>query len=285
MPLARNVLLAALLAVAEPVAAQPATRSVDVVGTEIRVTLADGRTLGSEQLVGAILTIAGRDGRLAPVRIDSVERDPDDAEILLHEFSVQDPATGGWNNFCQPDPKGLRKAFPMRGALGDNAEYDAEAPGFSISCTSGAQAKCVRWGYRPWKPDPAGVRMIDLYRSCMRMTRADYCGNDRPYTRDGMRIDMYDNFGIQQPDPVTELTFEAAWGPQGAICLHHVRVPENGSLDDVVRACPRLAAMPQPCDETAPGALLFNKSLAQPASQTAQSLSDRPAARAATRSP
>ena len=56
------------------------------------------------------------------------------------------------------------------------------------------------------------------------------------------------------------MRFEAAWGPQGAICIRHTRIPENGSVEDVVRACPRLASMPAPCDETTPGALLFNRS-------------------------
>ena len=259
-PLLAAAMLAVLLAssAARPQGSEVA--SVEVVGTEIRVTSADGSVLGSEALVGAVLTMVGRGRRPTAVRIDAVERDPADPEILLHSFSVRDEASGEWRNLCGPDPSGVAKALPMRGALDANAEYQLEAPGFSMSCTSGVQAKCVRWGYKPWWPDPPGVRMIDLFRSCMRMARADYCGDSRPHTVDGTRIDLYDVAGIQRPEPVSTQSFEAAWAPHGAVCLARTRLPEKGSVEDVIRACPRLASMPQPCDETAPGALLFNKS-------------------------
>ena len=59
------------------------------------------------------------------------------------------------------------------------------------------------------------------------------------------------------------MTFEAAWGPQGAVCVARTRIPEVATLDDVLAACPRLRAAPTGanCTEaSATGALLFNKS-------------------------
>src|SRR5262249_28455994 len=97
-----------------------------------------------------------------------------------------------------------------------------------------------------------------------RMVRADYCGDGAGTTRDGMSIDLYDVFGIQAPDNDAAQDFEAGWGPDGAVCVRHVRVKENTSLDALARSCPRLAArLGADCtEETArgAGALLFNRS-------------------------
>src|SRR5689334_2460316 len=89
------------LALASPVlAAEPTIRSVEVVGTEFLVTRSDSSVLRSADLVGAVLTIAGPDGRPIAVRIDDVERDPKDPEVVLHGFSVRNDATGEWANMC-----------------------------------------------------------------------------------------------------------------------------------------------------------------------------------------
>jgi hypothetical protein len=56
------------------------------------------------------------------------------------------------------------------------------------------------------------------------------------------------------------MTFEAAWGPEGAVCVRHTRLPDV--LDSVALAaqCPRLAhSIGEICDKGAP-ALLFNRS-------------------------
>ena len=158
----------------------------------------------------------------------------------------------------------MRKGFPMRGTLNAGGEYHPEAPGFSLTCTSGVQAKCVRWGYKPWKEAPAGYRMLVLYRTCMRLARADYCGDGHGYTRNGMAIDLYDKAGVQTPETKDPMPLEAAWGPSGALCLRHTRVPENGSVEDVLKACPRLKDAPQgeACNENVSGALMFNRSKA-----------------------
>jgi ADYC domain-containing protein len=116
----------------------------------------------------------------------------------------------------------------------------------------------------PWEKTPDGVPTRDYFDACVRMVRADYCGDGRGWTRDGMLIDIWDDHGIQKTDASSSptLSFEAGWTPEGAVCVAHTRVPENITLDKLKTSCPRLAIIPA-CDETsarAAGALLFNRS-------------------------
>jgi hypothetical protein len=257
-----NVLAALLLSASAAAATERATvAAVDVEKTAFIVTLTDGSVLKGPQLAGAVITVALPGGGQAEIRIDSVESDPADPDITLYGLSGRDPATGNWANLCLADPKGVAKGFPMRGALGADSEYHPDAPGFSLTCVAGVQAKCVRWGYKPWIEMSGGVPMIDLYRTCMRMARADYCGDGIGATRNGTVIDLYDIAGIQRPETEAPMPFEAAWTPKGAICVRHTRLPDVVDLEKLVARCPRLAgAVGETCSENAPGALLFNRS-------------------------
>jgi hypothetical protein len=264
--MSRKAVACALLAVlplelASASEQSPGISAVDILGTEFRITLSDGRVLSGSQILGAVLTVGVPDGEIESIRIDGVGADPEDPEIMLYDLSLRDKNSHAWRPLCHPDVEGLRKAFPMKGTLAEDGEYRPDAPGFSLTCTSGVQAKCVRWGYKPWKPDIGAVRMLDLYRSCMRMARADYCGNGLPATRDGTPIDMFDVAGIQKPEPGSAMEFEAAWGPNGAICVRHTRFPEELSLDALRARCPKLKdRLGEACSVETPDALLFNKS-------------------------
>jgi hypothetical protein len=232
------ILTAALLAGALPSPAAAAElRSIEVDGTEFKATLIDGRVLRSAELVGATLTI-GISGGVTRVRIDAVELDPEakGAPIWLHSFSTE-TAEGLRQPLCDPGPDGRRDGFPLAGrARADGAMEPAEPGVFEIVCTSGARGKCVRFGYLPW----ISVAMRDLYNACVRMVRADYCGDGEGTTRDGMRIDFYDDRGIQQSDSGPGQEFEAGWTALGAVCVRHVRVRENISLEGLAASCPRL---------------------------------------------
>jgi hypothetical protein len=67
-------------------------QSVEVEGTEFKVTLSDGRILRSLELVGTILTIGTSDVPMR-LRIDAVERDPDakSQPVWLHSLSTEAP--------------------------------------------------------------------------------------------------------------------------------------------------------------------------------------------------
>ena len=219
--------------------------SVAVEGTVFRVRLTSGTVLSGPDLVGATLTLA-EDGDAAPrkVLIESVAVDPmdPDHEVLLYHLLAVDPATGQKEELCAPNADGERWGFPVRGRWDAEGRHLSDA-GYTLTCADGAQGKCVRFGYKPWKTLANGVRLDAYHQACVRAVRADYCGG-RGTTRDGMLIDIYDAIGIQQRDPKSDeagLRFEAVWSPEGALCVAHTRVPENMTLEQLAKECPRLA--------------------------------------------
>jgi len=238
-------------------------QSVSVDGTAFVATLTDGQVLRSPDLIGAVLTIDTSSGRLR-LRVDAVERDPDAVAgpVWLHSFSVPAP-DGAWRTLCDAGPDGRRQGFPLAFRPREpDGEMEPAPPGiFELVCTAGARGKCVRFGYLPWQDEP----IRDLYNACVRMMRADYCGNGEATTRDGTRIDLYDDRRIQTLDELSAREFEAGWTAGGAVCVHHVRIKENVSFDALAKRCPRLKdALGAECTEERArslGASLFNRSL------------------------
>src|SRR5204863_5686447 len=121
--------------------------------------------------------------------------------------------------YCAADSDGRSRAIPLQGSWAAGAgTATRSADRVTFACTSGALGKCVRLGYKPWKM-VAGKPLAELHAACVRMVRADYCGDGRSHTRDGTRIDIWDRLGIQrraEPADAPEL-FEAAWSPAGAV--------------------------------------------------------------------
>jgi hypothetical protein len=246
----RTIFLAAILwvgAVPTPVLAQASPdriAGIDVEGTVLRVRMTSGKVLSGPELVGATLSLA-QPGDAAPrkVRVESVKMDPMDPEqeTLLYHLLDVDPVTGETQELCGPNPDGERWAFPLRGQWDAEGQHLSDA-GYTLTCSDGAQGKCVRFGYKPWKILANGTRLSAYHQACVRLVRADYCGGHGT-TRDGMLIDLYDDLGIQKPDPKAAdagLRFEAAWSEAGALCVAHTRVPENITLEQLAAACPRL---------------------------------------------
>jgi ADYC domain-containing protein len=148
-------------------------------------------------------------------------------------------------------------------AIAPDGRLEPAEPGvFELACTSGAEGKCVRFGYLPWQ----GEQELALYNACIHLVRADYCGDGTPHTRDGVLIELYDDLGVRSPSFGAGLEFEAVWGAQGAICVRRARVPELYSLDRLRSECPRLSAddIGEGCSEArmsqTPAAVLANRS-------------------------
>ncbi|MDR3376059.1 MAG: ADYC domain-containing protein [Ancalomicrobiaceae bacterium] len=244
---------------------------VEVVGTEFHLSTGDGRTLRSAELIGAILTVA-TNGTTVRVRVDGVEPDPGDpargykpaADVWLYTFSVQQ-ADGSWINLCEPGPDGRRQGFPLAGvARADGTIAPAEPGQFVLTCTGGAEGKCIRFGYRPWDKAPDGQSLAEAYQTCVHLVRADYAGDGTATTRNGQPIDIYDSLGVQAPANDPGQDFEAGWGPDGAVCVRHVRVKENVTLEAIAAHTPRLNRRVGPiCTEEyarSLGAILFSRS-------------------------
>jgi hypothetical protein len=214
-----------------------------------------GRVLRGESLIGLTLVVANGDRDVA-LRIDGIDTDATQPRepLTLYRASILMPG-GGAVEACQPDPTGRRAALIYRDATGRHY----------LTCTSGADGKCILFGYRPWK-SVDGVPMRDLHQACIHMLRADYGGDNRPTTREGTVINIYDRFGIQLTAPGPGLTFEAAWGADGAICVARPRIPDHVSLEQLGERYPALRGRlgPEACSEEAmradPRALLFNDS-------------------------
>jgi hypothetical protein len=244
--------------------------SVEVVGTAFRVELTGGRVISGRELAGATLSLVPP-GETEPqqVRIDAAVVDPLDPqhETLLYRMQAIDE-TGAATEVCDPDARGERWAFPVKGQWDSEGRHISDT-GFTLTCSGGAQGKCVRFGYKPWRSLPDGRSLAAFHQACVHMVRANYCG-DRGTTRDGMPIDVYDSAGVLERDSSTasdELHFEAAWGTAGAICVAHTRVPANVTLEQLVSECPRLAGRvgDTACTEDVaraadPAALVFNRS-------------------------
>lgn len=258
----RLLILAIMLLAGAALAQGRQVTAIEAHEGAFRVTLADGSIREREALTGMVLVYAAGEQRIR-VRVAGIRPDPTDptGRRLLHDF--RDDATG--EPFCQVAPDGTREGFPIAGRTDPAGMLLAAEPGaFEIVCTAGAQGKCARFGYAPWLAQPDGRPMTELYNACIRMVRADYCGLGEATTRNGMNIDLYDIHETQIPALSPEQSFEAAWGPEGAICVAHVRVKENTSLERLAATCPRLVGKLGPiCTETsarAAGARLFNRS-------------------------
>jgi hypothetical protein len=89
---------------------------------------------------------------------------------------------------------------------------------FTFACPKiGAIGKCVEAGFEPWGFDSVGNALDTEHEACVRMMRADYCGNGTPHTVDGTLINAYDALGVQ--DDTETWPLEAEWDADGARCV------------------------------------------------------------------
>jgi hypothetical protein len=234
-----------------------------VTATTLRVTRSDGSIVEGQQLRGVVLFVRFA-GQKLRVRIDGVEPDAREVsgDVRLYDFRVIGD-NGSEHALCAPDPEGRQLGFPLAiESRPHGIQLSFDPTRFELVCTSGAEGKCVRFGYAPWRSAPDGRSMLGWYNACVRMLRADYCGDGQPFTRDGTTIDFFDRINVQTAAGDPLLTFEAAWGADGAVCVAHSRIPELIDLDGIARRCPRLIGRlgPTACTDAAAGALLFNRS-------------------------
>lgn len=202
--------------------------------------------------------------RLKGFQILEAQLDPQDSdrEIHLHTILSQNSTDSQWYNLCQPDGDNLTKAMLLSGQWDETGKH-LDNQEVTIACTSGVLAKCVRWGYKPWKT-LKGVSLRDYHQACTRMARADYCGDGISHTKDGTEIDLYDRLGIQQQTEDSGMVFEAAWGTEGAVFIDRPRYSET--LVQIQQDCPEKIALERQSltkaeiQQQIPTALIFNDS-------------------------
>ncbi len=183
----------------------------------------NGKEISGTDFIGATLIQEDVDGSQFQATISKVQIDPQDAscEVMLYTLTTTNPTTGAAEDLCDADPFSQSWATPVYGSWDITGAHIPSTTKFMFACTSGVIAKCIRWGYRPWKT-VNGRSLMDYHQTCTRMARADYCGDGVSHTEDGTLIDMYDNLKIQKKSPIDlkkPLLFDAAWTPRGAYCV------------------------------------------------------------------
>lgn len=221
-----------------------AFNGINIQGLQFNGTELTGVVGGKLQPLPAGTLLEGRfaDGGTVAVRIDGFEKDSsstlfDDPgqrgnqDVTLYSLSFQETKDGGWRPLCA----GGEKALFLEGVWEARSGWRPSAELFSVSCTNGALAKCVRWGYKPWKTVAGAggkpVELRELHQACARAARADYCGDGDSYTADGTLIDVWDAYGLisktpeEQSDP--GFSAEASFGTAGAGCIEQARYAER----------------------------------------------------------
>ena len=117
----------------------------------------------------------------------------------------------------------------------------------TFACETGAIGKCVeKMGYKPWSPAAPDCRTFCtaarppfnfpicrkkcttptrelMHEACVRMVRADYCGDGVSHTVDGIGIDVWDSSNINLMSSISTdpdgYGHEGEWTPSGARCL------------------------------------------------------------------
>jgi hypothetical protein len=118
------------------------------------------------------------------------------------------------------------------GAAGNGSKSSSSSM-FTIACRGiGAYAKCLDMGYKPW----LGTATDNLHQTCVRMVRADYCGDGNSFTTNGHLIDVDDYFAHTADSDIqfyaSSYNYEASWFPGGARFADHYRTAYQASAYD-----------------------------------------------------
>lgn len=224
-------------------------------GNELVGFDAAGVRLAGADLVGATIPAVLSDGRRIALEVRAFERSTTDHEVALYDLAYEG------QSLCPNGERGMFVAgvWDERGARHDALDVAGTRVTATYSCTSGVIAKCVNWGYAPWR---AGA---SLHQTCTRMARADYCGTGVSYTKNGTSIDVFDVAGVQMPTHDPAFSFEAAWNEHGAVCVSRTRYDaQTASGEAVMPSCwsalPRCTSLEE---ATSLGATIANASRPQ----------------------
>lgn len=218
----------------------------------------NGISLNGISLNGSTWTGSLSDGTSLALRIDDVVNGTGaNADLGLYTVSVETDT--GWQPLCGTDEQGTPiQALAVDGVwnfeqgVAGGGAYTPSTTQFTFACRGKAIAKCVELGYKPWTGHGSHLA------ACVRMLRADICGNGTSYTVDGTPINLYDNVGLQVDTEAWDI--EAEWTPDGARCLVNVQQTRFFRVLGMTQRPSCFAGIVQPtCGKFNNGALLVNE--------------------------
>jgi len=190
----------------------------------------NGREFSGMDFEGARFRAVLLDGTPVSLRVVDIDReDFPNRDVWSYLVQFRD-SRGIWHPLCLDASNNAAYAIALdgrwnygRGVPGGGDHID-DPGAFTFACKGlGAIAKCAfPIGYKPWKT-VNGASLAPYHQACVRMLRADYCGDGTPWTQNGRRIDLYDGIGVQKMSRPLWF-FEAEWAEGGAVCLSKERV-------------------------------------------------------------
>lgn len=229
----------------------------------------NGVSLKGTSLNGVSITSAARgsswtatlsNGTTLPLRIDSASKGTGkNADVGMYAVSYN--TNTGWQPLCGTNSDGtvvlaiaVAGVWNQQAGVAGGGAYSASTTQYTWACRGKTIAKCVELGYKTW------TNRVPQLTSCVRMLRADYCGNGTPYTVDGQLLNVYDNVGIQ----VDTMNWdkEAEWTPNGARCITKIRDTRGAQLGYAKPACVKSGAVAvndQCASSFARGAILISE--------------------------
>jgi len=218
---------------------QPVTNISAVTGSLIGFLVATGQNLSGSAFNPSKLTGVLDPSGEAQVEIAGYQQVVQAGLPTMDSYLVIDPVTG--ESICgRDDTNAPIYAVPMAGLYSLLTGMPVMSVGmFTFACRYAALQKCNEYGYPDWdnrleyqnaplKTGPSQVRDLANYHdACVRMVRADYCGDGQGHTINGTTIDIYDNLNfnteVTSEDGSDGYYFEAEWGADGAWCINKTR--------------------------------------------------------------
>ncbi|TMA30106.1 MAG: hypothetical protein E6J78_00375 [Deltaproteobacteria bacterium] len=187
-----------------------------------------GTTFSGYAFRRAIFNATTDSGAIISLRIQGISQEaPPNDDVWDYWLTWSADGGDNWQPFCVNASGNTVPAIPVngiwdhrRGVPGGGAKID-DPSSFTFACKGmGAVAKCVfPIGYKPWKT-VNGVSLDRWHQACVRLIRADFCGDGTPYTVNGQRVNLYDGIGVQQD--TRYWLIEAEWDENGARCFNPV---------------------------------------------------------------